>query len=74
MEEDSEVLVRGEEPLVQIEKLVVVLHQQLQTYLTTTGCTHGLVQDDRNVRILPSLNVDLPCLFDHFTLSKSVKT
>lgn len=40
----SQVPVRGEEALVQVVHLVVVLHQQLQASLATTGRTHGLAK------------------------------
>lgn len=42
MEVHAQVPVSGEEALVHIVKLVVILHQQLQAGLITAGCAHGL--------------------------------
>ena len=42
MEVDAQVPVGGEEALVQVEQLVVVLHQQLQTLLGPAGGPHSL--------------------------------
>lgn len=44
MKVHSQVPLRGEETLVQVVHLVVVLHQQLQASLVTTGRTHGLAK------------------------------
>lgn len=51
----SQVPVWGEEALVQVVHLVVVLHQQLQARLVTTGRTHGLAtqQQQQHMNILP---------------------
>lgn len=46
MKVNTKVPVWGKEALVQVVQLVVVLHQQLQTGLVTTGCSHGLTQDN----------------------------
>lgn len=50
MEVNTEVPVRREEALVQVVQLVVVLHEQLQTSLVTTGRAHGLVQGQHTHR------------------------
>ena len=42
---DPQVPVGGEEALVQVEQLVVVLHQQLQTLLGPAGGPHSLGTD-----------------------------
>lgn len=43
MEVNPQVLVSREEALVQIVQLVVVLHQQLQARLVSTGRAHRLM-------------------------------
>ena len=47
VEVNAEVPEWREEALVQVVQLVVVLHQQLQTGLVTTGSSHGLTTEDR---------------------------